>query len=587
MDNPVEEIKKRIDIVDFINSFITLQKTGRNFKARCPFHQEKTPSFIVSPERQIWHCFGACQEGGDVIKFLMKWENITFFEALKELAEKTGVSLKKISFEDKIWKKKERLIVINQIASEFYQYILHKTSFGQKAIDYLRGRGIHSEIAKKFQIGYAPNSWDSLLKFLKKKKYSEEEINDTGLLVKSEKGKFYDRFRGRFVFRLKDPRVNIVGFSGRDIGEANTSAKYINTPETLLYHKRETLFGFDLAKESIKKEKNVFIVEGEFDVIAPYQYGFTNFIAIKGSALTKEQLLLLKRYTERITLALDSDVAGQEAVQKGIENAEHLDFEIGVVSFDYAKDPDEAVRKDKEAFKKILKKPVPVYDFLISAIRKKYPDDNPFNKKKIGDEIIPFIDRISNPIIQSHYIKKLSDLLEVNEASIRILIKRLRLKKKTQISFVSLKKDNQTTEREILIQRYILSVIFQSDDPYSIGKKIFTIISPDDFILGSYKKICEKFLDSMEKSEKNTFSLDKFIADLTSELQPVFDEIYLFASSEPGFNIGHLEKLAYEVKRYSLKKQIQTQLSCEFPQKDLIKKLTQMLKEVEKKILSL
>ncbi|MBI3366364.1 DNA primase [Candidatus Roizmanbacteria bacterium] len=543
MDNPVEAIKQKLDIVDFVGSFTTLKKTGRNFKANCPFHQEKTPSFVVSPERQIWHCFGACQEGGDVIKFLMKWENVTFFEALKELAEKTGVTLKKVGFEDTVWKKKEHLIVMNNLSAEFYEYILHQTKFGKKALEYLQSRDIKSQIAKKFQLGYAPNSWNSLTQFLKKKKYSEEEINETGLLVRSDRGGYYDRFRGRLIFPIKDPRGNIIGFSGRNIDAKDTSAKYINTPETILYHKRETLFGLDVAKESIKKEKNVVIVEGEFDMIAPYQNGFSHFVAIKGSALTREQLMLLKRYTDKITLALDADAAGEEAIQRGIQDAEQLDFEVGVVMFDYAKDPDEAVRKDEKLFKKILGKPMPVYDFLIQMFQKKYPDDNPFNKKKIGDEIIPFIERIHNPIVQSHYLKKLAEFLNVSES-------------------------------------------FQNENPYHVAKKLFAVISSDDFSIGSYKKICSMFIELM-KSYPDQFNLSKFTETLSSELQPVFDEIYLFASSELGFENEHIDKLAYGIKRFSLKRQIQLLLSSELPQKEELKKLTDTLKDVEKKALSL
>lgn len=590
MENPVEEIKKKIDIIDFIGSFITLKKTGRNFKAVCPFHQEKTPSFVVSPERQIWHCFGACQDGGDVIKFLMKWENITFFEALKELAEKTGVQLKKVSFEDAVWKKKERLFVMNDLSAEFFEYILNKTKFGEKALEYLRSRGINLQVTKKFQLGYAPNSWNSLLQFLKRKKYQEGEINETGLLVKSDRGSYYDRFRGRLMFPIKDPRGNIIGFSGRNLDAKDSSAKYINTPETVLYHKRETLFGLDVAKEAIKKEKNVMIVEGEFDMIVPYQEGYGNFVAIKGSALTREQLMLLKRYTDKITLALDADASGEEAIKRGIQDAEQLDFEVGVVTFDYAKDPDEAVRKDEKLFKKILKKPIPVYDFLIQVLQKKYPDNDPFNKKKIGDEIIPFIERMNNPIVQSHYVKKLAEFLNVSESSIQILMRRLRQKKKENSMFISLKKNTKEQSREFILQRYVLSLMFQNEDPLTFGEKISYIINANDFSLGSYKKIYQAFLDYITKHPEK-FQQEKFTDGLSSELQPVFNEIYLFASSELGLN-EHIDKLTYEMKRFSLKRQIKTILSSEekdssTPSDSRLKELTRELKEVEKKVLSL
>jgi len=585
MDNPVEEIKKKIDIIDFIGSFITLKKTGRNFKALCPFHQEKTPSFIISPERQIWHCFGSCQEGGDIIKFLMKWENITFFEALKDLAQKTGVVLTRtLGIEDKIWKKKERLFTINQLSTEFFEFIFNKTKFGKKAQDYLELRQIKLAIAKKFQIGYAPNSWNSLIKFLKKKKYEEEEISETGLLVKGERGGYYDRFRGRLTFPLKDPRGNIVGFSGRALDEKDPSAKYVNTPETLIYHKRETLFGIDLAKEAIKKEKNVYIVEGEFDMISPYQQGFNNFVAIKGSALTKEQLMMLKRYTDKITLALDTDVAGEEAIKRGIEDAEQLDFEIGVVNFDYAKDPDEAVRKDVNLFKKTLKKPTPIYDFLIKTMEKKYPEDTPFNKKRIGDEMIPYIERVSNPIIQSHYIKKLADFLNVSESSINTLVRKLKQKKKQGLMFRSLTKKKTDLSRELLIQRYFLSLIFQNEDSYAAFDQVSSIISPADFSLGSYQKIAQAFLE-FKKNYPKQFKLVNFTNSLSSELQPVFDEVYLFASSELGFENENLSKIVYEIKKFSLKREIKEAIESE--DKVQTAALAKALNEVEKKLLPL
>ncbi len=586
MDNAVEAIKQKLDIVDFVGSFITLKKMGRNFKANCPFHQEKTPSFVVSPERQIWHCFGACQDGGDVIKFLMKWENVTFFEALKELAEKTGVPLKKVGFEDAVWKKKEQLVLMNDLSAEFYEYILHKTKFGKKALEYLESRNIKPQIAKKFQLGYAPNSWNSLMQFLKKKKYHEDEINQTGLLVKSDRGGYYDRFRGRLTFPIKDPRGNIIGFSGRNLDVKDTSAKYINTPETLLYHKRETLFGLDITKEAIKNKKNVVIVEGEFDMIVPYQYGFDNFVAIKGSALTREQLMLLKRYTDKITLALDADAAGEEAIQRGIQDAEQLDFEVGIVTFDYAKDPDEAVRKDQKLFKKTLNKPIPVYDFLIQMFQKKYPDDSPFNKRKIGDEIIPFIERIHNPIVQSHYVKKLAEFLNVNESSIQILMRRLRVKKKEGLISVQAKKEEREQSRDLVLQRYILSLMFQNENPYQFAASLSEIISSDDFSIGSYKKIYSLFVAFM-KLHPNKFDLETFSQELSSELQPAFDEIYLFASSELGLGNEHVDKLAYGIKRFSLKRKIQFLLTLELPNKGELMVLTNALKEVEKKALAL
>ncbi len=581
MDNPVEEVKKRIDIVDFIGSFITLKKAGRNFKALCPFHQEKSPSFIVSPDRQIWHCFGACNEGGDVIKFLMKWENITFYEALKELAQKTGVTLKKINFEDKVWKKKERFINMNLLATEFFSYILKNQKYGQKAVEYLKLRQIKEPTIKAFQLGYAPNSWDSLKNFLKKKKFTEEEMFENGLLVKSENGSYYDRFRGRLIFPIKDSRGLIVGFSGRILDNDKKQAKYINSPETPIYHKRETLFGINLAKETIKKENNVYLVEGEFDVISPYQYGFTNFVAIKGTALTNEQLLLLKRYTDRITLMLDMDEAGIESTRRSIEEAERLEFDIRVVSLASGKDPDEAVRLDLKNFKKQIEKPIPVYDFLIDIAKKKYPEDTSFDKKKIADFVLPFIEKILNPIIRSYYVKKLAAVLNVTQESIETMLKIIKRNKKQQ-EITKLRFSQKTTKqnRELILEKYLLSYIFQSENPFLLAEQVFNFLNRDDFQQPSYKKIVEIFLE--EKNNKNKFDLNNFISKLSQELKAVFDELYLFASVEESLTNKDFQKLLAEIKKNSIKKQIKKLLESDDNNKEKLLELNKRLKEVEK-----
>ena len=517
----------------------------------------------------------------------MKWENITFVEALRELAKKTGVTLKKISFEDKLWKKRERYFNMNLLSAEFYEYILNKTKFGKKTLDYLKNRDIKTDTSKKFQLGYAPSSWDSLRLFLKKKKFEEEEIYENGLLVKGERGNYYDRFRGRLIFPIKDSRDSIIGFSGRSMDEKEKEAKYINTPETPIYHKRETLFGINLAKDSIKKEKDVFIVEGEFDMISPYQNGFGNFVAIKGTALTNEQLMLLKRYTEKITLALDADVAGEESTRRGIEEAEKLDLEIRVVKLPVGKDPDEAVRTDLVEFKKAIKKPIPVYDFLIDTTKKKYPEESSFDKKKIADEILPFLERITNPIVRSHYIKKIASILQVSEGSVESMIQQIKRKKRQFVSFRTAAKSKSKEEREVLIEKYLLSYIFQSEDPYQKLKIINSLISPEDFLLPSHQKISQILLiDDLKKK----FNLKNFVARLSAELREKFDELFLFASSENDLNTENISKLAHEIKRYSLKRKIKNILDSkeesEGRKKDLLL-LSGKLKEVEKTLTSL
>jgi len=589
MENQIDEIKRKIDIVEFIGSFITLKKAGRNFKAVCPFHQEKSPSFVVSPDRGIWHCFGACGEGGDAIKFLMKWENITFIEALKELAKKTGVklTLNKIGVEDKIWQKKERYIGMNQLAGEFFHYIFSKTDFGKKARDYLKTRLLNQSIIDKFELGYSPSSWDSLKLFLKKKKYEEEEMLENGLLVRSERGSYYDRFRGRLMFPLKDSRNNILGFSGRILEGNEKEAKYVNTPETPIYHKRECLFGINLAIEEIKKQKNVYIVEGELDMIMPYQHGYSNFVAIKGTALTNEQLKLLKRYTDKITLMMDADVAGIESIKRGIDEAEKFDFEIRVVTIDFAKDPDEALRKDPDKFKKLISKPVPIYDFLIEAAQKKYPEESAFSKKKIGEEVIPMIEKITNPIVRTFYVKKLAGVLEISENTVENLISQLK-RKKNQITLNKIKYSKPTEDsRELTINKYVLSVLFQSEDPSTIYKNVFEILKPKYFLHLSYEKISLLFFKEMEKNTK--FDINEFGRKLPDELRSIFDEIFLFASTDHNLSNESLDRLIHEIKKYYFKREIKKILAEEETEdkKKQLKNISENLKEVEKRLISL
>jgi len=584
MENPADEIKKRIDIVEFIGSFITLKKAGHNFKAVCPFHQEKTPSFVVSPERQIWHCFGACQEGGDAIGFFMRWENIGFAEAAKELARRFGIKLQTSGLDDQTWKKKEKLLAINLLAAEYFNYMLEKTKYGEKALKYLADRQINKQIINKFQIGYSPNSWDSLYRFLTKKGYSATEIFDSGLLVKNDRGGYYDRFRGRLTFPLKDHRNNVVGFSGR-ILEGKSEAKYINTPETSIYHKRETLFGINLAKEAIKKLGSVFLVEGELDVISPYQNGVENIVAIKGSAVTKEQLIFLKRYTSRVVLALDSDAAGEDAMRRAIEETENMDFDLGVVTFDYAKDPDEAVRKDPEKFKKLIKKPLPVYDFIIDLAKKKYPSDTPFDKKNLANEVIFFLEKIQNPIVQSHYLKKLAELLTVSESSVYSLIRDVRKKKKLKTTpFVKSPIKKISIDREALVFKYLLSRIFQSEDPFKMVSHVFKVLDVDDFFLPSHQKIIETLTTYKKKAE--FFNLKDFTQILTPPLASVFDELYLYASSDLIFEGENLTRLIYGAKKIALKKKLMSLFDQEGSTKN-IQEITHQLNEVEKKLSSL
>lgn len=586
MISAAEEVKKKLDIVEFVGSYITLKKAGRNFRANCPFHQEKSPSFIVSPDRQIWHCFGSCHEGGDAIKFFMKWENIPFPEALKELAQKVGVKIEHSDAEDAALKTRSRLLRVNQIAAQYYRYVLMSTPVGKNAREYLEGRGVNGKIAEKFGIGYAPQSWNSLTDFLTGKGFTRKELEDAGLVIVSGRGSIHDRFRGRLVFPIQDTRGNIVAFSGRLLQPDEKAAKYINTPETILYHKRETLYGIYHTKDAIKKDETVILVEGEFDVIMPYQHGIENIVAVKGSAVTREQLQLIKRYGHRIVFALDADSSGEDAIKRGSREAEDMDFEIEVMVLDFAHDPDEAVRTDLPAFKKALKNAIPIYDFLFDSLKKKYSIDDPFGKKKIVDEIVAHLQRIPNPIIQSHYVKKIAATLQVSEESLIKSISNQR-RKNTNRHFAAPKPPQTRDEdRHIMIQKYVLSLIFQSKSDLPLAD-VYGSLSKDDFSVPSYGMLYDLTHAYFTKYQGID---DRFPVTVPSELLPVYDELLLYGTYEESSLPHSILKLAYEVRENSIKRAIKLLTSGE---KDLdeeagtqIRQLQNDLKEVEKKLLN-
>ncbi len=590
----IEQIKAKIDIVDFLSEYITLKKSGRNFKAICPFHSEKTPSFIVSPERQSWHCFGACNEGGDIVSFLQKWEGIEFLEALKILAKRAGVTLSRYTPSESS-KLKEKLYEINHLASEFFHYLLTGHKLGARARDYLKKRHITQKTAETFKLGYAPDSWDSLLRYLLKKGYSQEDIYTAGLLVKSERGNYYDRFRGRLMFTLRDSRGNVVGFSGRKLLATDKEAKYVNTTETPVYIKGNMLYGLEVTKEAIKKAKEAIIVEGEFDFLASFQSGVNNVVAIKGSAFTEGQILLLKRYTENVILALDSDFAGNEAARRGLELAEKSGLIVRVARIPFGKDPAECIEKDPKLWFEAVKKPVPIYDFIIENAISKYGKSDVLSKQKVSVEVIPFLAKIENPIVLSHYVKLLAKLLTVSEESVEDAIRIFQKKQQilpTKIGMVSADKK----QRDILLEEYLLTLILQSKKIENSLDSVFSVLDKDDF----YQPVCKKIIEllfSYSRTHKE-IKISSFSALLPPELLGVFNKLYMMDIEKIRKNQELFEKelknTAIELRRLSLRKKV-NDLSIKIRQKEEggdearveiysneLKKLLNLIKDLDK-----
>ncbi|RJR25740.1 DNA primase [Candidatus Microgenomates bacterium] len=514
----IEEIRSKIDLVQLISESVVLTKAGRNFKGLCPFHSEKTPSFMVSPERQIWHCFG-CQKGGDAFGFLMEMERIEFGEALRILAKKAGVKLESYR-PSKNESEKEKLYEVNHLASEFFHYLLVSHNIGKKALSYILQRGITKGSLEKFKIGYSPPMWEGLQKYLVGKKgYDVLDLEKAGLVIKGQKrDSFYDRFRDRVMFPLFDHRGNVTGFSGRLLDANAKEAKYVNTPETAIYHKSELLYPLQITKEEIKKENTAVVVEGELDAISCFQVGIKNVVAIKGSALTEAQARLLKRFCENLVLSLDSDSAGDMASRRGIEIADKAGFNLKVVTLEKYKDPDEAAQKEPDYLKEQINNAENIYDFFISSAFKRYRGKTAEEKRKIGQELIPILAKIEDEIIKDIYIKRLSEKLEVNEES--IILQTKKVFSKAPVTPKQSQPVIQKTRREIL-EEYLIALAFQGKE----AKRLLSEKTRSLINLPVYVKLIEKLEEFFKENKR--FSSQFFFNFLPVELRDAYDKLYL------------------------------------------------------------
>lgn len=404
----VEDIKARIDLVDFVGKYVPLKKAGVNYKGLCPFHMEKSPSFMVNPDKQIWHCFG-CSRGGDVFKFVMEKEGMNFPEALQLLADQTGVTLSKVA-SDGIDKRKS-LLAINELACKFYEKVLADSAEGRKAQDYLLGRDLSLETIGNFRLGWAPSTGRVLVEFLKKRGIGEEDIEKAGLGVR--KGKLlYDKFLSRIIFPICDAQGRVVAFTGRVTDPAGVP-KYLNSPETPIFKKGEVLFALHLAKSAIQETGYAVLVEGQMDVISSHQAGVTNVVAASGTAVTEQQLNMLRRYAQTLVLALDADGAGVEATKRVFELATKAELEVKVALLGEAKDPDALIKKGGEVWKGVLEKAVPMMDFYFSSASAKYDLTSLSGRKAATQELLGVLTQLTDPVERDYYLKKLASFVGV------------------------------------------------------------------------------------------------------------------------------------------------------------------------------
>ncbi len=448
-DSPSQEIKNRLDIVDVVREYVSLEKAGSNFRALCPFHAEKTPSFFVNPARQIWRCFGGCNVGGDIFSFVMRIEGLEFPDALRILAQKAGVELKKQ--DPKTETKKKRLFDVCESATLFFERQMAESKGGKKAMKYLLDRMVSKESIKQWRLGYAPTAEDSLYRYLVGEGHRPEEIAQAGLAAGKNR-RFYDRFRARIIFPVFNLSGYPVGLGGRTLFAKDERAKYVNTPVTPLYDKSALLYGMHRAKVGIRKEEFAIMTEGYIDVVLCHQEGYENTIASSGTALTSKQLSVLRRYTDKLYTAFDIDEAGGSATRKSIDLAREYDFEVKVIMMPEGKDPADMIAGNPQEWKNSVNEAKSVMDFYFENTLSKYDLKDPYNKKKAATELLLEIKKIRNSIEQSHYVSRLSRALGVSEDAVWQELAHVKVKEDTKIEKEPIKQE-QKCRKDLLEER--------------------------------------------------------------------------------------------------------------------------------------
>ncbi|RMF04405.1 MAG: DNA primase [Chloroflexi bacterium] len=445
--NEIDEVKARLDIVDIVSSTVTLRKSGKNYSGFCPFHSNtKTPSFVVFPETQTWRCFGACAEGGDIFSFVMKRDGADFKDVLEDLARQAGVQLRAPSPQsEEEDKQRQKLLELNAAAADYFHKLLTAAPEGAQTRKYLATRELTSDTIALFQLGYAKDEWEALKRHFLDRGYTTDELLAAGLIVERDDGSpGYDRFRNRLIIPIRDARGRVIGFGARALA-ADQMPKYLNSPQSVLFDKSATLYGLDLAKKHIRQVDRVVIVEGYMDVIQAHQHGAQNVVAQMGTALTEQQLKILKRTTGNFVLALDADTAGNSATLRGINIAREaldretvpvptargliryesrLNADIRIATLPPGKDPDDILKDGLEAWQKIIDAAVPVIDFYFQTVTRNLDLNTAKDKSAAVHNLIPVLRDIGDPVEQQHYIQKLARLIQVDERTLIAEMKR-------------------------------------------------------------------------------------------------------------------------------------------------------------------
>jgi DNA primase len=515
----ITEVKQKLDIVELVSEYVTLQKAGRNFKGLCPFHSEKHPSFFVFPEQQSWHCFGACGTGGDIFSFTMKKEGIDFGQALRLLAQRGGITLSPLEAPSKVEdEKKERLFQINEVAAEYYHHLLSSTKAGEAARSYLARRKVMHETIKEFRLGFSPDAWETIKNYLVGKGYAEKELVEAGLIIEKEEGGSYDRFRNRLLFPICDIQGRVTGFGARVLDDS--LPKYINSSQTPVFDKSSSLYGVDKAKSAIRKKNLVIIVEGYMDVLIAHQHGWQNVVGSMGTSLTEKQVESIKRLTNNITLALDADIAGEEATLRGKAILAYSNVEANVILLPAGKDPDEVIREDPALWQKLIEQAMPILDFAFQSVISKVDINKARDKSLAVQKLLPSIYEIKDPVQQSHYLKKLARELKIEESAIRVALRESKAgRKRPQLSKPT---EQVRLARQFVsstVEEYCLALLFQYPELRPLAREL----SPEHFESTENREVFVRWQHSSDISDlesKLDTSLLEHLYWLVSKILP-------------------------------------------------------------------
>lgn len=547
-DPIIEDIKNRLDLAEVIGGYVQLKKAGTNFKGVCPFHHEKTASLMVSPAKQIWHCFG-CNEGGDVFGFITRIEHIEFPEALRQLADRAGVQLpeRRSSAVKESSDRRDRLIRINAFAAKFYHQQLSEQG-GKQAKEYLVKRGLTDATINQWQIGFAPNDFHILESALKTKGVTKDELVQAGVSV-ANNGVYYDRFRNRVTFPIFDFRGNVVGFSARTLESDPNVAKYVNSPETQIYNKSQVLFGLNFAKHEIRLRDQALIVEGQMDCISPHQAGIKNIVATSGTALTSGHLQLIGRLTKNLVFCFDADSAGISALYRAAELALPMGFSVKVVELAGAKDPDELVRNQPGRFEELVASAAWLIDYYTSYALRAFTPNSIEQKHYVSSSIIPLIAKLPNPLDQDHYIQSIAQSFSVSIHAIRQLVAQA-LTATPQTGVPAQTRVAQTARHDPgLLEKHVLGGLVTSPE---LRELFFNDPHPEDFIHPEIRTLIETLVS---EGRVNDGIINNPLAKEAAFM--VESQVDLGESANSALAPGDLKKNLFALRLASLKRQQQ------------------------------